>query len=426
MATIRLIHIADIHLGYTGSANLVFGENEQYPGRCVREVDIELSVERLTRTIIDAQPPVHVVVVAGDLFHRSTPYPRAVRTAAKMVRTLRQHDIRVVIIDGNHETSSWRQVGSPTSFLRELGAHVANTDKYKVFRDDHWGGDDWRSGELLTSPLAIHAVPYRVILQGDFTGVVPIPGYINVLLTHGRVQGMEGPNSLGRVTEHIPTPVLRRSWDYIALGDWHIHRHQPVSDAPAYYAGSLEALNFGEAASYPERDNDPLNIRGAIDVRLTLGEAPIITTMRNDGARPVLRLESVNAADMDPDALMAVLRQRLDSKMPEHALTLLQIQECPPSVYEQLKHAEIDRLRKQVRRCDIRWGFQHTEVEQSSDLPSERSIDDQWRDFLAQRVPNDNERVWYLEQGSTRIQTAREQIQSQRAQSGDEYVEAVE
>jgi DNA repair exonuclease SbcCD nuclease subunit len=320
MAKIRLIHLADIHLGYTGSTNLVFGENEKYRGRYIREVDIEQSVERLTRTITDEQPPVHIVVVAGDLFHRSTPYPRAVRAAAKMVRTLRKHGIWVVIIDGNHETSSWRQVGSPTGFLREFDAHVANSDKYRVFRDGDWGSDGWRSTELRTSPLAIHALPYRAVQKGDFTGVTPIPGYINVLLTHGRVQGMDRPNSLGRVTEHIHLPVVRRSWDYIALGDWHIHRYQPLSDVPAYYAGSLEALNFGEAASYPQQDKDPLNIRGAIDVRLTLGEAPVVTTLQNVGARPVLRLEPVNAADMDPDALMSILRQRLDSRISEHAL----------------------------------------------------------------------------------------------------------
>ena len=88
MSDARLIHFADIHLGFTGPTNLVLAkaENAGAAGRSVREVDIEETVKRMTRDLIHAQPAVDMVVIAGDLFQRSVPYPRAISFAAKMIR----------------------------------------------------------------------------------------------------------------------------------------------------------------------------------------------------------------------------------------------------------------------------------------------------------------------------------------------------
>src|SRR5690242_3308274 len=104
MDDIRLIHLADIHLGFTGYANLVFGEEDKAPGRYVREVDIEDAVRTMTQRMISLQPPADIVVIAGDLFHRVAPSPRAMRFAVRMVRRFLENEIEVVIIDGNHET----------------------------------------------------------------------------------------------------------------------------------------------------------------------------------------------------------------------------------------------------------------------------------------------------------------------------------
>ncbi len=168
-------------------------------------------------------------------------------------------------MDGNHETSSSSHPGSPTVYLAELGAHVANGGDCQVIQ-----GNLWRNPRL-RGTLAVHALPYRAVLEGQFAGVVPVSGCLNVLVTHGRVQGMEEVNTLGLATSHIPSTVISRGWDYVALGDCHFHRYQPIQHAPAYYAGSLEALNFGEATVYPPRRDDRNAVRGAIDVRLRPG-----------------------------------------------------------------------------------------------------------------------------------------------------------
>src|SRR5437899_312330 len=64
---IRLMHLADVHLGYTGSANLVFSDGP-YTGRYVREVDIERALMRLRKAIIapSTHPLVDALLIAGD------------------------------------------------------------------------------------------------------------------------------------------------------------------------------------------------------------------------------------------------------------------------------------------------------------------------------------------------------------------------
>src|SRR6266852_2119045 len=199
MSDIRLMHLADIHLGFTGPTNFVFDaiEHKKAAGRYVREIDIEEALERMRKAIINKQPPVDIVVIAGDLFHRPAPYPRAISRAARFVRMLIKHDIAVVIIDGNHETASVLHTGSPTTFLKELGAQVVNGATYKVIQ----GGWSYLSPEKQDrlAQLAIHALPYGAIRDPQqFTGVLPLSGYTNVLLAHGRVSGMDNLNSLHR------------------------------------------------------------------------------------------------------------------------------------------------------------------------------------------------------------------------------------
>ena len=305
MSDIRLIHFADIHLGFTGPTNLILtkAENPVAAGRYVREVDIEETVKRMTRDLGHAQPAVDMVVIAGDLFHKSAPYPRAISFAAKMIRSLRNNDIPVVIIDGNHETVSTFHIGSPTAFLRELNAHVVNGSSYEVLRDCWSCRSTERQARL--SKLAVHALPYRALRgKPDLTGLRPIPGYMNVLLTHGRVSGMSELNSLHHTAYTIPSDVLLRGWDYVALGDWHIHRYQPLKNVPAFYAGSLEALNFGEAVAYPLRPNDTYAVHGALDVRLHLGEPADVQSFLTRDIRPVLRLEPIDAIDENAKLLL--------------------------------------------------------------------------------------------------------------------------
>jgi hypothetical protein len=232
---------------------------------------------------------------------------------------------------------------------------------------------------------------------------------------------MEEVNTLGFATSHIPSTVLSRGWDYVALGDCHFHRYQPIQHAQAYYAGSLEALNFGEATEYPLLSDDRNAVRGAIDIRLRPGAPAVLSTLENVVRRPVLRLKAIDAAKMESETLMQMLHDRLTADLPRKALIRLEVTACPIEVYERLDHEAIDRLRKQFLRCEIRFEKMVDPVaEQNGVAASEVSLHDQWEAFIAAQIGDATERAWYLEQGQQRIDTARMQVQRVRLEGGEE------
>ena len=414
---VRLVHLADLHLGFTGPQTLVFRQGEPHTGRFVREVDVERAISAMVHRIAKLKPQVEVVVIAGAVFDRPAPLPRPVSLAAWMVHFLTRSGIEVVVVDGNHDSTPMRlHYGSPLEYLRELGAHVINGQDYEIVG----GGRIRWAHPRLQGKLAVHGVPYQVAQLGDFAGVAPLPGLRNVLVVHGRVGGAPGlpeANTVGRRAAVIPSEVLRRGWDYVALGDWHIHRYQPLRDVPAYYAGSLEALTFGEAASYPPRVGDSRAIGGALDVQLRLGEPAAMTTIPNARRRPVLRVEPIDAEGLRITELMDELRRRLDSSLPSEALVRVEIRRCRREAWEGLDHAELSRLRAQVRRCEIipEWA----ESSAPEDDWSSATIEQQWEAFIAAQVADRAERAELLALGQERIEAARQRVQERRVAAGD-------
>jgi hypothetical protein len=231
---------------------------------------------------------------------------------------------------------------------------------------------------------------------------------------------MDEVNSLGRTVAGIPHHVLRQSWQYVALGDWHIHRYQPLHDVPAYYAGSLEPLNFGEAVAYPFRQNDPYALHGALDVRLSHDHATVIETLPNPYPRPLLRLVPIDAAEADVETLMALIRSRFDRELPAEAIVLLEIVDCPLTTWERLPHAEIEQLRTTVRHCEIRLSLKPLGAGENQEVCPQTSLEDQWHHFLDQQVSDEAERSWYQQHGIQQIETARRTLAATHAFSGEE------
>lgn len=413
---VRLVHLADLHLGFTGPQTLVFGEDEQFRGRFVREVDIEKAIRAMAQRIIAATPKVDVVIIAGDLFHRSNPLPRPVFIAARLVKSLVDREIEVVIVDGNHDSPGMRiHTGSALDYLKTLNAKVVNGTTYAMI-----GGKElpW-SNSRLQGKLFVHAVPYRAMEAGDFVGVAPLRDALNVLVAHGCIGGIEGQpavNTLRLRTAALPITVLRRGWDYVALGDWHMHKHQPVGDVPAYYAGSLEAMNFGEAMDYPIRDDDRYAASGALDVRLLPGKKAVISSIPNEGRRAVIRLQAINAHGLNADQLLDSLRRRLDAGLPTEALVQVDVKNCRREAWRELDHEQLGRLRSVVRRCQIdpTWQVVEESAVGSQSLP----LEEQWENYVAEQVPDADERAEVLKLGLARIEDARQRVTANRVAIG--------
>ena len=192
-------------------------------------MDIELALKAMLNEIKQLQPAADVVVIAGDLFDRAVPRPRAVDTAAGFVRRLISAGIEVVVVNGNHDTSPGRMIyGNALEYLRHFGARVVNGSEYEIVGSP---SAMWEVNARLVNRLLVHALPYQAVIEHSFTAVQPLSGALNVLLAHGRAGGAkelaQGQNGVQRSAE-ISTDLLRRGWHYVALGEWHVHRYRAV------------------------------------------------------------------------------------------------------------------------------------------------------------------------------------------------------
>ncbi len=156
-----------------------------------------------------------------------------------------------------------------------------------------------------------------------------------------------------------------------------------------------------------------------LDVHLRADELTEVRTITNEAARPLLRLEAIDAIQADVTTLMEMVYARLHNKLPAHAIVLLEVNNVIPRVYEQLDHAGIAERRKLVRSCNIRWSFQHSASTQNSEAMSEAALDRQWEHFLEQREQNADEYTWHQEEGLQRIEEARNVLLAAYAQEGE-------
>jgi len=86
---VRFAHIADVHLGY-----------EQYH-LSFRADDFAKAFERVVESSLERD--VDFVIIAGDLFHRSNPNPKAIKQAIEFLSQFKKENIPVFAIEGNHD-----------------------------------------------------------------------------------------------------------------------------------------------------------------------------------------------------------------------------------------------------------------------------------------------------------------------------------
>ncbi|HEY4672086.1 MAG TPA: DNA repair exonuclease, partial [Gemmatimonadaceae bacterium] len=225
----RLVHLADIHLGFRQY------QRQTPVGINQREHDVAKSLERVIDAVIKLQPD--LVLVAGDVFHTVRPSNPAILTAFLQFERLRRMlpEAGIVIVAGNHDTPRARETGCILGLFRQLGIIVIE------------GEPKWVS--IAEHDLAILAVPDMG--QGK-PRLEPDPNAkYNILLLHGEIEGVLP--KYGRELDRSPMEITleelgAEKWDYVALGHYHVYR--PVAQN-AFYSGSLDYTStnpWGEMA----------------------------------------------------------------------------------------------------------------------------------------------------------------------------------
>jgi DNA repair protein SbcD/Mre11 len=378
MSGIRILHLADLHIGMEN-----YGRLDPETGLNGRVMDF---LRRLGQVVDYAlENEIDIVLFAGDAYKNRDPNSTYRREFARRIKRLADNGVPVVLLVGNHDLPSQDRRASSIDIFRTLevpNVLVANRDRLHQVKT--------RRGETLQVATVPYPVRHRLLAQDEYRErtIAELDGLVQelvadniralasqvdpflpaVLLGHFSVSeakfGSERTVMLGRDVVVLKSVLADPAWDYVALG--HIHRHQELNGGqmpPVVYAGSLERIDFGE-------EKEP---KGFVVVTVRRGEAewrfhPVaarrFVTVRADvrgEADPLARvLAAIAAHDVD-DAIVRVLVQAL----PEQA-GLLRDAEVRRSLsgayYVAGVNVEIERTYRQRLGGDSAEGLSPTEL----------------------------------------------------------------
>ena len=260
---VKILHFADAHIDIA-----TYGKHDPETGLPVRVLDFLNAMDTIIDTAI--REKVDLVLFAGDAYKDRTPSPTFQREWGKRIIRLPMAGIPVLLLVGNHDISP---ASGRAHTLQEFDTlqvpNVRVLNKPELLKPANlWGlplqvialpwvfrstlmaamqlspGDDNLVNEELEQRITI-------ILEARMNELDPtLP---TIFTAHGSVQGaMYGNERTVMLGKDLVLPgslVKDPRLDYVALG--HIHKHQdlnPGAHPPVIYPGSIERVDFGEAA----------------------------------------------------------------------------------------------------------------------------------------------------------------------------------
>ena len=232
---IRVVLTADNHLGryYAKMSPSVLAERRRRLRQAFEQV-VEFACAQQA----------HLFLIAGDLF--DSPNPRNIERTyvADALRRLREHDVIVIAIGGNHDTprSSTEQGGYvPQSVYHELGALVF-FDQDLTVRPwiDEIDGVRVAVGGITPSPnlLPGHNPLDRVTFDGD-------EAEVRILLTHCAIEGMIHPDAQEAILSRAAIESLQ-GVDYLFVGNIHRYSTFVLGNKRVVVPGATEWMDFGD------------------------------------------------------------------------------------------------------------------------------------------------------------------------------------
>ena len=227
--SLSFLHISDLHLGY-----------QQYGSRA-RFNDFGHAFHHAVDYALEQD--VNFVVISGDLFHKSAIDPPTLLQAVFGLDQLKQAQIPVISIVGNHDRAryvdhvSWLDYLSEREYLSLLSPRFRDG----VIQLDAWDGIG--GGYLDSGPVRIIGLPYLGASTEVALGLLPevleqLPSEgieYKILLAHFGLEG-EMPVMAGGIAQSAVEPLAGHV-DYLALG--HLHKAFERADW-IYNPGSLE------------------------------------------------------------------------------------------------------------------------------------------------------------------------------------------
>jgi exonuclease SbcD len=260
---VKILHFADAHIDIA-----THGKHDPESGLPIRVLDFLKSLDTIVDTAISEK--VDLVLFAGDAYKDRTPSPTFQREWGRRIIRLPMAGIPVLLLVGNHDISP---SSGRAHTLQEYD--TLQVPKVRVLHKPEL----LKPADLWGLPLQVLSLPWvfrstlmaalQLSVEDNDSVNEEIEKRITVLLenrmqeldpqlptiftAHGSVQGAVYGNErtvmLGKDLVLPGSLVKNPHLDYVALG--HIHKHQdlnPGAHPPVVYPGSIERVDFGEAA----------------------------------------------------------------------------------------------------------------------------------------------------------------------------------
>ena len=241
----RFLHLADLHFGKSvyGVSLLDSGDQAHWVDRFLEQAEA-------------VQPD--AVVIAGDVYDRSTPSGGAVQLLSRMLTALCEMDIPVLLVAGNHDSA--RRLSFAHALLARQGLHISRdlcpggALTRVPLADDRGPVDFWLmpyvfpalvSQALGGAALGDYDAAVRALLAAqhvDFSRRNVLVAHQNVT-AHGAEGERGGSESMVGGVGQVDFTAFD-GFDYVALG--HIHAAYPVGRDSVRYAGSPLCYHFNE------------------------------------------------------------------------------------------------------------------------------------------------------------------------------------
>ena len=235
----RFLHIADLHLGKQMNDLSLLPDQEYILQQILSIAETEQA---------DA------VLIAGDVYQRSSPQAEAMALFDAFVSKLVNLGKQVFIISGNHDSAL--RISYFSSLIKSSGVYVTEafdgTLQSVTLRDRDGEIVVWMLPFLRPSQVKRKLPEAKITTYQDAVEAVlrqtPVdPKKRNILMCHQFITGCETSDSEERAVgglDNIDAAVFD-AFDYVALG--HIHKPQRVLRDTLRYAGSPLKYSFSEA-----------------------------------------------------------------------------------------------------------------------------------------------------------------------------------
>jgi exonuclease SbcD len=356
--TMKILHLADTHLGYSAYRKTTEDGVNQ------REMDVYDAFTRCIDYAVVSKPD--LVLHAGDLFDSVRPTNRAITVALQQILRLSKEHIPCVLISGNHETPKLKETGNIFRIFEHL-------DSVYSIHNNHYETVVVKNEK---ETVCIHALPQcqnskefdlnckKIALdkKADF----------NILLAHGAVTGIKEFRMNEFNELFIPVKTLSTDFDYIALG--HYHTYTKLQEN-AFYSGSTEHFSFTEADDQ----------KGFLEI--TLGRnmkhrfIPIPT-------RVMVDTTPIDCATLTLEQITRKIKEVVQSVEPAGKILRLRLTNIPQHIQRGIDFHQLQNLGKNAVYFEIKPIPIKTEGTSLDEGYTMKSLADEYEKFLsAQELP---------------------------------------